>query len=313
MDVAVDDSDGVYFIGADDHLNVLLTKFDSSGTHRWTRTVVENEWYWPEPCIGVAVGGSQVYVAGRFQGLRDFDPGPDIETLAPVGDSDCYLSAFDLSGDYLWTRTWGGKHHDFVQSAAADNEGNVCVTGSFWGTVDFDPGPAVDDHTANGHNDMFVTKLDSSGSFLWARTWGGFTPVEESTNSSNGVAIDPSGNVLVVGRFLDTVDFDPGVGTNGHTTPPPNNPYANPGEIWHTSDCFLSKFTASGDFLWAQTWGGFYDDEAVRVAVDGSGCAYVTGKFQVEADFNPGDKVEMHHGFDADDAFLTKFPPSGNW
>ena len=52
-------------------------------------------------------------------------------------------------------------------SEVIDASGNVYTTGFFQGTVDFDPGPGVDEHTAFGGFDVFVTKLDSAGDHVW--------------------------------------------------------------------------------------------------------------------------------------------------
>ena len=54
-----------------------------------------------------------------------------------------------------------------------DISGNVHAAGDFQGTVDFDPGNGVDNHTSNGNQDASLSKFDSSGNFMWARTWGG--------------------------------------------------------------------------------------------------------------------------------------------
>jgi hypothetical protein len=69
---------------------------------------------------------------------------------------------------YSWTKTMGGASDDSGDSAAVDGGGNVYVTGSFQGTVDFDPGPGTEDnHISNGGADIFLTKFtmesDSTG------------------------------------------------------------------------------------------------------------------------------------------------------
>ena len=71
-----------------------------------------------------------------------------------------------------------------------------------------DPGAGVSNLTSAGDNDVFVSKLDASGNFLWARSMGG-------TGSDYGydIAVDASGIVYTTGWFSSTVDFDPGAGT----------------------------------------------------------------------------------------------------
>jgi hypothetical protein len=170
------------------------------------------------------------------------------------------------------------------------------VTGVFWGTADFDPGPDVDNHVSNGWDDAFLTKFDSGGNFVWARTWGG----TEYYDIGYEAAVDGSGNVYVTGCFQDTVDFDPGPDVDNHVS----NGYV---------DTFLTKFDSSGNFIWARTWGGTGDDEGHSAAVDGSGNAYVTGLFMDDVDFDPGPGIDYHVSNGYYDIFLSKFPPDGSW
>jgi hypothetical protein len=108
--------------------------------------------------------------------------------------------------------------------------GNIYVTGYFFAAVDFDPGGGEDWHNSNGSSDVFLSKFDSSGAFLWAKTWGG-----SQGEVSHDVVADIAGNAFVAGSFYVTADFDPG-----------------PGEDWHTSngssDAFLSKFLPDGSW-----------------------------------------------------------------
>jgi hypothetical protein len=112
-----------------------------------------------------------------------------------------------------WARTWGGSDSDEGYSVAIDGSGNVYVTGEFEDTVDFDPGAGVDSHASNGMWDVFLSKFDPNGNFVWARTWGG-----SGLDGGPSVAIDGSGNAYITGCFEGTVDFDPGAGTENHSS-----------------------------------------------------------------------------------------------
>jgi hypothetical protein len=209
---------------------------------------------------------------------------------------DVFLSKFDSEGKFQWVRTWGGKDWDIGYGVAADDSGSLYVAGNFEGTVDFDPGPGVDDHSSNGSDAAFLSKFDSEGNLQWARTWG-----ESSGGTSFAVATDGSGSIYVVGYFWDTVDFDPGPGIDEH----------NSNGI--CCDAFVSKFDSEGNFQWARTWGGVGWDAGYGVATDGSGSVYVTGYFLDVADFDPGFGIDEHTSNGEYDAFLSKFPPDGNW
>jgi hypothetical protein len=310
-DVAVDDSGNVYVTGffadtvdfdpgsgVDNHISdgsedVFLSKLDSSGAFQWAKT-----WggaYCWDHGYGVAVDGSgNAYVTGYFWETVDFDPGSGVDNHTSNGSVDAFLSKFDSSGNFQWAKTWGGNSGDMGWGVAVDGSGSPYVTGPFESTVvDFDPGPGVDNHTTNGYDDVFLSKFDSTGNFLWAKTWGG-----SSYDSGEDVAVDDSGSVYVTGWFRGTADFDPGPGVDNHTS--------NGG-----CDVFLSKFDSPGNFQWAKTWGGNSDDNGWGVAVDSSGRAYVTGRFWGPIDFDPGPGEDNHSGYI--DAFLSKFDSSGNF
>ncbi len=193
-----------------------------------------------------------------------------------------------------WARTWGDIGRDESYAVAADESGNVYVTGRFRDTVDFDPGSGIDSRTSNGEWDIFLVKYDSSGVFRWVRTWGG---VENENEYGYGVALDGSGNVYVTGGFEDTADFDPGAAEDIHKS-----------NGW--SDVFLSKFSSDGTFVWACTWGGESGDYGYSVAAGDSGDVYVTGGFLGPVDFDPGSGVDEHSSgwFDV---FLSKFDSEG--
>jgi len=167
---------------------------------------------------------NNVYIAGRFASVAcDFNPGgtPDIHSThnpAPPGSTwqrqyeawDAFISKYASDGTFQWAKTWGGNGQDNATGLAADGAGQVYVSGWFSGTVDFDPGDGVDNHTSNGHFDAFLGQFDSGGSFQWAKTWGG------SGLDSSGVTLDAVGNVYAAGTFMSTVDFDPSGGVDNH-------------------------------------------------------------------------------------------------
>jgi hypothetical protein len=285
--------------GVDEHISngnndIFLNKFDSNGEFQWARTW-GGDGVWDEG-RGVTIDGSgNAYVTGSFFWTVDFDPGPGVEEHTSNGNDDIFLSKFDSNGEFQWARTWGGLDWDTGDGVAIDGSGNAYVTGFFYDTVDFDPGPGVDEHTSKGDVDIFLSKFDLNGEFQWARTWGG-----GEGDTGFGVAIDSSGNAYISGIFYDTVDFDPGPGIDEHTS---NG----------VEDTFLSKLDSNGNFQWARTWGGGELDRGIGVAIDGSGNPYITGFFRSVVDFDPGPGVDMHTSNGNYDAFLSKFPPDGNW
>ena len=112
-----------------------------------------------------------------------------------------------LTGDFEWAKGMGGTSDDVGNAIAIDAAGNVYTTGGFYSTVDFDPGAGAFNLASIGNRDIFVSKLDSSGNFVWAKRMGG-----TDYDKGNAIAVDAAGNVYTTGNFYSTADFDPGAG-----------------------------------------------------------------------------------------------------
>lgn len=171
---------------------------------------------------------------------------------------------------------------------AVDGAGNVYITGSFSGTVDFDPGPGVAERTSAGAFDVYLLKLDASGNFQWAHQFGGTGPEQAGT-----LALDGSGNVYITGSFNATVDFDPGPGSNPRTAQ--GNVYQTKfGSSTYTQDTYICKLTSNGDLLWVVTIPG---SSGNGLALDSFGNPYILGSYGASAqsptDFDPGSGT--HH------------------
>jgi len=293
-------------------MDAFLVKLDGDANYQWGRS-------WgsalpsdddPDSVFDLSAGyPGHVYAAGYFCGLCDFDPGSGEEYHEAVDFEDAYLSVFTSSGEFEWARTWGGGWSDAALSVAASNSGDIYAAGTFGETVDFDPGPVVNEHTSAGQGDAFLSKFDYEGNFIWAGTWGSLYggSVYYDTEDACSVAIDDSGNVLVTGRYLFTTDFDPGPGVNEHTPPK-----------WTGYEIYLSKFNPLCEFLWVTTWGGdseTFDDSSSGVACGPYGVVYVTGDFDGTCDFDPGPGVDLHTDpiSSPTEPFLTKFGPDGQW
>ena len=157
-----------------------------------------------------AVGN--VYVAGYFNDVVDFDPGAGVANLTSGGDDDIFVAKFDSTGSLIWARRMGGADKQRALDIAVDAGSNVYATGWFAGAADFNPGAEVANLTAPGESSAFVAKLDSSGNFVWARVLGGTGDSEGA-----GIAVDANGNAYSAGYFRGETDFDPGAGVSNLT------------------------------------------------------------------------------------------------
>ena len=183
---------------------------------------------------------------------------------------------------FSWVKSFHGTNQEVGKAVTSDAQGNVYSTGYFLGTVDFDPGVGVYPMSSNGQQDIFISKLDGNGNFVWAKHIGG-----AGNDMCNAITLDMAGNIYLTGFFRNTVDFNPGAGTAYLNT------YASASQ-----DIFICKLDTSGNFLWAKSFGGsgYYDSignmyPAVSVAygiqTDELGYVYCAGSFLGSIDFNP--------------------------
>src|SRR6185436_5718046 len=267
--VDFDPGAGTFYLTAatSDH-DIFITKTDASGNFVWAKSMGG---YYDDAGTAVALDGSgNVYITGNFDGLVDFDPGPGIFNLSTSGSGQgMFICKLDPSGNFVWAKGMTGTSASVVAGSIKINgSGNIFTTGSFFGTVDFDPGAGTSLLTAAGAADVFISKLDASGNLVWVKSFSG-----TSYENGKSIAIDVSGNVLTTGYFNGTVDFDPGAGV------------VNLSGV--NNDIFISKLDASGNFVWAKMIGNAGTDYGNAIVADGSGNVLTAGFFSNTVDFDP--------------------------
>jgi len=286
-----DPGPGIYSLTAGMSDEAFISKLDNGGNFVWARQIGAGA-----APYGVAVDAAgDVHTVGVFTGTADFDPGPGIHELTSAGADDVFVSKLDNSGAFIWVKQLGGVGEDGGEGVALDSAGNVYITGFFNNTVDFDPGPGSYILVSAGGDDIFISKLDIAGNFLWARQLGG-----PGFDFSHGVALDAAGNVLTVGQFEGTADFDPGPG---------NYDLTSAGSL----DVFISKLDNAGNFVWARRMGGTKFDAGLGVASDAAGNVFAVGQFEGTADFDPGPGIHNLASAGFDDVFISKLDNAGDF
>ena len=266
----------------------FVQKLDPNGNLIWAKSM------WGSGSSITTDAGDNVYTTGKFGGVGDFDPGPDTLNLTSAGLSDIFIQKLDSSGNLLWAISMGGVSYDYGYSITTDALGNVYTTGTFRGTVDFDPSTDTLYLTSNGSDDIFIQKLDSNGNLIWAKSMGG-----NSSDLGNSITTDALGNVLTTGQFYDTVDFDPSTDTLYLTS----NGYA---------DIFIQKLDSNGILIWAKSMGRNSGDLGTSITTDALGNVYTTGYFQSIVDFDPGPDTLYLTSAGGGDIFIQKLDPNGN-
>jgi chitodextrinase len=225
-----------------------------------------------------------VFVAGSFTGTVDFGLG---RVTAASTSSDAYLEKFSSTGVPQWVKTFTDAsgtpaNTQIATAVAADAAGNVFITGYFAGTTDFGGEPLV----ANSY-DVFIAKYSSSGAYAWAKSFGG-----SSFDEGVGLAADSGGNVVLLGKYADTIDFGGGPMTTAGS--------------W---DVFLVKFTGAGALVWQKTMGGTGSDVPMGLALDSAGGPVISGYFGGSSNFGGGNLTSAG----SNDIFVARYNAAGGF
>ncbi len=181
--------------------SIFFARYDNNGNYVWAKNVSGPTTASFGQDIYVDNSG-YVYVTGRFWQTGDFDPSAEVKSLTSMGNHDIFFAKYDINGNYLWAKSAGSINADQGKSIVADEEGNVYLAGCFGDTTDFDPDTGSAFLNAAGDFDIFFSKYDSSGNYLWAKTIG------EGNNLGINILTDDAGAVYLAGNFINTADFD---------------------------------------------------------------------------------------------------------
>ena len=274
--------------------DIYVTKLDSSGELAWARQMGGVS---SASGHSVALDSSgNVYVAGRFRGTADFDPGSGTQNLTSNGGEDGFVVKLDSNGDFVWAKSFGGAQTDVARGVAVDSAGNVYVNGYFRSTADFDPGAGTQNKTAAGSDDIYLLKLNADGDFVSVAQFG-----STGYDQPSSIAVDSSDNVLLFGNTRGTIDLDPGAGTANFS---PSN-----------GDFFIVKLDSNGVYTWSAGFTGasygYASESGEALATDSSGNVYATGYYNGTVDFDPGAGTANMTATGNPDVFVLKLNSSG--
>jgi len=142
---------------------------------------------------------------------------------------------------------------------------------------------------------LSLFSVAQNASLDWVRTSGG-----SGNDHLWDMTTDPDGNIYSIGKFADTVDFNP-------DSIAVFNLISSGGD-----DVFIQKLDSNGNFIWAKSFGGTDDDIGQSIAADQFGNLYTTGWFSGDADFDPGTSTLMLKSNGNSDAFVQKIDSQGN-
>jgi hypothetical protein len=276
-------------------LDIFVSKLDAAGSFVWAREMGGTGALEFGSAIRLDPDGN-VVSTGVFSGASsDLDPVGSAATFtAPGAATDIYVSKLGADGSFVWAKQIGNSADaEQSNSLAIDGTGNIYTTGYIAGTTDFDPDAPVFTLSSLGGRDIFVSKLNSTGTFVWAVSMGNAGTLVGERDAGFAIAVDAASNVYTAGSFGNTVDFDPGVGNADRTSS---------GE----RDIFFLILNSAGSYVLAGRAGDVGFDQGQALALTSTGVIHVTGAFQNTVDFDPSPATTNLTSAGGNDVFVLQ-------
>jgi len=267
-------SDDIFIIHMDTNGNILWGKtIGGSTTDRGEEVNADNQGNLIETAIfqsTITIGASTFTGAGVvYNGL---------------------VIKYDPSGNLIWAIDLGGSGDTEIYGNASDSNGNIVVSGSYSGSVDFDP-LGIHHTLINGSNTPFLAEYTPAGKLIWVNTLNGSFVGNQSV-----VAIGTNNNIYLSAAFSSLLQFNPSTALNALG-----------------QDTFIAGYSSNGTFQFAKDLGGSGASSfPYQIRSDATNNVYVSGYFSGTIDFNPDPAVTAnvtYHG--QRDFFLVKLDQNG--
>lgn len=275
--------------------DIFITKIYSNGGYGGTRVFSSSS---DESVYDMVLGDDgSIYFTGIMTNTIDFAEdfgGSDVRTSRGV--TDAFVSKINGDGTYGWTRLFGRGSNDYSYGIAIDSSYNAYITGHFGNTIDDTVNFAADFggtdmKTAVGINDIYLTKVNSDGTYGWTKTFG-------TTGNEDGrsVFFDSDDNLYFSGYYSGTINFGTPFDSSDSKTTSGSN------------DTFITKMNSDESYGWTKLLGGTGFDRGYDMTMDPSGYIYSTGGVRatanLAADFGGTDNKTISG---TEDAYLSKF------
>ncbi|MEW6651625.1 MAG: clostripain-related cysteine peptidase, partial [Chloroflexota bacterium] len=214
----------------------------------------------------------------------------------------------------IFTSFLGITDTNYRQGIALDLSGSVYVTGVTEHSH-FPTTPGAFDPIYNGGHDVYIVKLNSSGTdLLFSSFLGG-----SGDDYGFSIAVDSAGSAYVTG---ETASSNFPVTVNAFNTSYSGGLCAESPNQYLCPDAFVAKLNSNGDTLMYATFlGGNGDDKGYSIAVDETGAAFITGKTSspgfpttsnaYQGSYSGGTCGYEPYTFPCADSFAVKLSPDG--
>jgi len=261
--------------------DIFVAKLDLSGNWLWVDSFGYTQ---HDTGYDIAVDNSgNCYVTGNFRSV-----GSNRDMV--------FIGKWNSSG----TRQWWNQGYPSLSSANASRgtsiavspTGDTWITGWFLGNIQFGSSPNSVSLSGSGSDDFFVAKLNTFGTWIWARGAGG-----SARDQGHGISIDAAGNSYATGWFASSpASFGASISLN-----------SSDGQV------FVAKLNTDGVWQWvtqAGDRGSTPVEGGMDIVADGTGNSYVTGYFKGFGYFG---ELLVQSSSNSVDIFIASIDSAGDW
>jgi hypothetical protein len=246
----------------------FLARFDSAGNEQWTQTWGEPGPNLPDDTWTIAIDSnlSEIYVCGSFQGKCSYQTSTTPEEFQAVGPRDGMYAVFDLDGNFLRAKVQPGRSDLSITESPVKLDGDrntILIIDDYFGA-------SFDKIGQNG-----LVKLDKKSHEAWSKIWDG----GNGKTGLNDFTTDDSGNIYLIGYTLGGTDLDPG--------PADFVPQEIGPKSYSKGNPVMIKLSPSGDFQWADVWGGSAPMDTAQSVCFVNGEIWVAGICNSESNLAP--------------------------
>lgn len=256
----------------------FVSKISPAGVFQWVRTFQATDGE-RDNRIAIDTTGN-IYVTGGFSGTKPFGTA----SATSYGGTDIFVLKYDSSGNQIWLRTTGSTLDDRGNSIIVDDYQDIYVTGEFRDKVGFGT-DSLNNNGGPGGRDIFVAKINQSGSWIWAKKAGS----NGGSDRGNRIVSNKQGMLFVTGQFKGDARF------------------GSADTLFNSTDSiqiFVAAIDTSGKWQWAVQAGSAVEDRGTGITADDSCNVYAAGFYEQTADF---DSLSIN-ALGRKDIFVAKIP-----
>lgn len=274
--------------------DAFIAKYDSTGEHRWTKTLNCN--FSSANRISIDKSGN-LFVAGTFRGTCDFNPGDKVENrtshrFKTIDAVDVFVLKLNSMGQFQWVTTFGGDDSILKSdiSMEIDDSSNVYIGGHSNGVIEFNLESDIEQNTTGKKDNIFICKINSSGNIDWAKRWG---------RKCEDIAVTSDGTLYISGWAYGLLTLNT-----------ENQSFENNGDSKYR--VYLWRINPDGEFDSQWLWDSQNLTGRCRLYLDKEENLYLSGSFENEMDIDPGKSEKLISTVNENSLFLAMFDEQVN-